>query len=140
IFFGGAARRYPELTFAFLEGGVGWACSLYADLIGHSDKRNREALENTNPARLDRTALLALAEKYGKPTVVEAIRRGEGLDDNGDGTGGVDDLDDYSACRITRKEDLPDLHVKRSDFGCPADAPINAWPLHRQANPMHARL
>src|SRR5260370_39201013 len=66
IFFGGVTRRFPELNFAFLEGGAGWACSLYADLICHWEKRNREALENTNPARLDRAALLALAERYGK--------------------------------------------------------------------------
>jgi predicted TIM-barrel fold metal-dependent hydrolase len=140
IFLGGVTRRYPELNFAFLEGGVGWACSLYADLIGHWEKRKRDALENTNPANLDRAGLLALAEKYGKPTVVEAIRRGEGLDDNGDGTGGVEDLDDYSACRITRKEDFNDLYVKRFYFGCEADDPINSWAFNRKANPMHARL
>src|SRR5713101_1459177 len=35
LFFGGVTRRFPDLNFAFLEGGVGWACMLYADLIGH---------------------------------------------------------------------------------------------------------
>ncbi|HEU5193421.1 MAG TPA: amidohydrolase family protein, partial [Methylomirabilota bacterium] len=44
IFFGGVTRRFPGLNFAFLEGGVGWACGLYADLIGHWEKRNRQAL------------------------------------------------------------------------------------------------
>ena len=53
-------RRFPELNFAFLEGGVGWAASLFADLIGHWEKRNRDALENTNPANLDHAELLAL--------------------------------------------------------------------------------
>src|ERR1700683_2736065 len=33
-------RRFPSLKFAFLEGGVGWGCSLYNDLIGHWAKRN----------------------------------------------------------------------------------------------------
>src|SRR5213594_1326743 len=127
IFFGGVTRRFPELNFGFLEGGVGWACSLYADLIGHWEKRKRDALENTNPARLDRKGLLALAEKYGKPTVIDAVRRGDGLDDNGDGSGGVEDLDDYSRCKIRRKEDIHDLYVKRFYFGCEADDPINAW-------------
>ncbi|PYM92171.1 MAG: amidohydrolase [Candidatus Rokuibacteriota bacterium] len=140
IFFGGVTRRFPELNFAFLEGGVGWACSLYADLIGHWEKRKRDALENTNPARLDRAALLAYAEKYAKPSVLEAVRRGEGLDDNGDGTGGVEDLDDYSRCEITRKQDFHDLYVKRFYFGCEADDPINAWAFDRKANPGKARL
>jgi predicted TIM-barrel fold metal-dependent hydrolase len=140
IFFGGVTRRFPELNFAFLEGGVGWACSLFADLIGHWEKRKLDALENTNPASLDRAGLLALVEKYGKPTVVEAVRRGEGLDDNGDGTGGVPDLDDYARCQITSKQDFHDLYVKRFFFGCEADDPINAWAFNRKANPMRARL
>ena len=140
IFLGGVTRRFPELNFAFLEGGVGWACSLFADLIGHWEKRKLDALENTNPASLDRAGLLTLVEKYGKPAVVEAVRRGEGLDDNGDGTGGVPDLDDYSRCRITGKQDFHDLYVKRFYFGCEADDPINAWAFNRKANPMRARL
>jgi predicted TIM-barrel fold metal-dependent hydrolase len=140
IFLGGVTRRFPELNFAFLEGGAGWACSLFADLIGHWEKRKLDALENTNPASLDRAGLLALAEKYGKPAVVEAVRRGEGLDDNGDGTGGVPDLDDYARCQITSKQDFHDLYVKRFFFGCEADDPINAWAFNRKANPMRARL
>jgi predicted TIM-barrel fold metal-dependent hydrolase len=140
IFFGGVTRRFPGLNFAFLEGGVGWACGLYADLIGHWEKRNRQALDNTNPASLDQRALLALAEKYGKPSVVEAVRRGEGLDDNGNGTGNVADLDDYAACKITRKEDIRDLFVPRFYFGCEADDPVNAWAFNRKANPMGVRL
>jgi hypothetical protein len=140
LFFGGITRRFPELNFAFLEGGVGWACALYADLIGHWEKRNPHGLENTKPQNLDRRTLLALVEKYGQPAVVEAVRRGEGLDDNGDGTGGVEDLDDYSRCRITRKEDIRDLYVDRYYFGCEADDPLNAWAFNRRANPMRARL
>ena len=42
----------PDLKFAFLEGGVGWACNLYADLIGHWKKRNLERWPTVNPANL----------------------------------------------------------------------------------------
>src|SRR5262249_6589978 len=45
LFWGGVTRRFPDLNFAFLEGGVGWACMLYADLIGHWEKRNGRAIE-----------------------------------------------------------------------------------------------
>src|SRR5207247_9964079 len=113
---------------------------LFADLVGHWEKRHRDALENTNPASLDRLALLALAEKYAQPGMLEAVRRGDGLDDNGNGTGGVENLDDYSRCEITRKEDIRDLFVPRFYFGCEADDPINAWAFNRKANPMNARL
>jgi predicted TIM-barrel fold metal-dependent hydrolase len=140
LFFGGITRRFPDLNFAFLEGGVGWACMLYADLIGHWEKRNRQAIESTNPAKLDRAALLEFAQKYGRDPVVEAIRRGEGLDDTSGQTGGVEDIDDYYRCKITRKEDIKDLFVPRFYFGCEADDPTNAWAFNRRSNPMGSRL
>ena len=142
LFFGGVTRRFPDLNFAFLEGGVGWACMLYADLVGHWDKRNRHAIESTNPGKLDRAALLEFAQTYGRDAVVEAVRRGDGLegDSNSKLTGGIEDLDDYFRCEIERKEDLRDLFVPRFYFGCEADDPINAWAFNRRANPMGARL
>jgi predicted TIM-barrel fold metal-dependent hydrolase len=140
LFFGGVTRRFPELNFAFLEGGVGWACMLYADLIGHWEKRNRQAIESTNPAKLDRGALLELAQQYGQDAVVTALSRGDGVDADSTLTGGVEDLDDYFRCRIERKEDIRELFVPRFYFGCEADDPINAWAFNRRANPMGARL
>src|SRR5881275_2490444 len=80
LFFGGVTRRFPDLNFAFLEGGVGWASMLYADLVGHWEKRNRQALEHTNPHNLDRARLLDFARTYASPAVAEAVSRGEGLD------------------------------------------------------------
>jgi len=140
LFLGGVTRRFPDLNFAFLEGGVGWACMLYADLLGHWEKRNRQAIESTNPAKLDRAALLDFAQKYGRDAVVEAVRRGEGLDTDASLTGGIEDVDDYFRCRIERKEDIRELFVPRFYFGCEADDPINAWAFNRRANPMGARL
>jgi predicted TIM-barrel fold metal-dependent hydrolase len=140
LFFGGVTRRFPDLNFAFLEGGVGWACMLYADLIGHWEKRNGQAIASTNPARLDRGALLDLARKYGRERMVEAIARGEGLDDNGNLTGGVENLDDYFRCQIQGKEDIRELFIPRFYFGCEADDPVNAWAFNRRANPLKARL
>ncbi|MBV8358723.1 MAG: amidohydrolase family protein, partial [Deltaproteobacteria bacterium] len=64
LFLGGVTRRFPALKFAFLEGGVGWACQLYADLIGHWKKRNYDALAEVNPANLDRQLLGEMFEKY----------------------------------------------------------------------------
>src|SRR3989475_93951 len=142
LFFGGVTRRFPDLSFAFLEGGVGWGCMLYADLVGHWEKRNRQAIERTNPNKLNHTALLQFAQKYGGEAVVQAVRRGEGLegDSNSKLTGGIEDLDDYFRCKIERKEDIRDLFVPRFYFGCEADDPINAWAFNRRANPLGARL
>src|SRR5262245_53295879 len=142
IFLGGITRRFPQLNFAFLEGGVGWACMLYADLIGHWEKRNRKAIEWTNPDNLDVKALLGYAEKYGQEALIDGVRRGEGLegDSNSKLTGGLEDLDDYFRCKIGAKSDIKDLFVPRFYFGCEADDPVNAWAFNKKANPMGARL
>jgi predicted TIM-barrel fold metal-dependent hydrolase len=140
MFFGGVTRRFPDLNFAFLEGGVGWACMLYADLIGHWEKRNGRAIESTHPSKLDKKALLDFAQKYGRDSMVEAIGRGEGLDESSGLTGGVEDVDDYYRCKIAKKEDIRDLFVPRFYFGCEADDPVNAWAFNRKSNPMGARL
>src|SRR5215468_1607372 len=60
IFLGGVTRRYPELNFGFLEGGAGWACSLFADLIGQREQCKRDHQQNPTPASLNRAGLLAL--------------------------------------------------------------------------------
>jgi len=64
---------------------------LYADLVGHWDKRNGEAIKSTHPAKLDRARLLELARKYGREEVAEAVGLGEGLDETKAMTGGVED-------------------------------------------------
>ena len=142
LFLGGVTRRFPALRFAFLEGGVGWACMLYADLIGHWEKRNRRALEHTDPRSLDRALLMELVGRYGSEDVAAALRARDGWPDPDavGATGGLADLDDYAACRIERKEDLRDLFVPRFYFGCEADDPINAWAFDRRVNPFGARL
>ncbi len=53
IFLGGVTRRFPELRFAFLEGGVGWACQLFGDLLEHWERRSAKALERMDPRKLD---------------------------------------------------------------------------------------
>src|SRR6266566_304774 len=135
-----ARKLRSRLNHPIIEGGVGWACMLYADLIGHWDKRNRQAIEATNPDKLDLGALLGYAQKYGGGALVEAVRRGEGLegDSNSKLTGGLEDLDDYFRCKIGAKSDLRDLFVPRFYFGCEADDPVNAWAFNKKANPMGA--
>ena len=103
MFLGGVTRRYPNLNFGFLEGGVAFAVLLYADLINHWVLRNREALEYTNPALLDLNMLYELTEQYGAKEMYDAIRDGKGISTRSDEstTGGLNDLDDYSACEIS---------------------------------------
>ena len=61
LILGGVTHRFPDLRFAFLEGGVGWACNLVTDLVGHWERRRREAMEaQTRPTNLDRQELARL--------------------------------------------------------------------------------
>jgi predicted TIM-barrel fold metal-dependent hydrolase len=142
VFLGGITRRFPDLNFAFLEGGVGWACMLYADLVGHWEKRNGTAIQSTHPSKLDVARLLQYTERYGQPEMIEAVKRREGLEgDSGSALdGGVEDPDDYFRCKIQKKQDIKDLFVPRFYFGCEADDPVNAWAFNAKANPMGARL
>ena len=54
---GGVMHRFPELRFAFLEGGVTWAATLCSDLVGHFEKRHSDAIGRYDPDRLDRAQL-----------------------------------------------------------------------------------
>jgi predicted TIM-barrel fold metal-dependent hydrolase len=140
IFLGGVTRRFPKLRFAFLEGGVGWACQLFGDLIEHWERRNRKALERMDPRTLDRALLISLAEKYGDPEVAAALHARDGWPDkDANLTGGIEDLDDFSACKITRKEDWVDLYAKPFYFGCEADDRMNGTAFSKN-NPFGAKL
>ena len=140
LFLGGVTRRFPKLKFAFLEGGVAWACSLYQDLVGHWEKRNPEALENYNPARLDTEAFDAFFARYAE----EAFKAGASSLTSV--TGGLtahiqeEKVDEYGPCRIESVEDIRDLFVEPFFFGCEADDPSNAWAFAKHVNPLGARL
>jgi hypothetical protein len=141
IFLGGVTRRFPELRFAFLEGGVGWGAQLFGDLIEHWERRGAKALERMDPKKLDRKLLMSLVEKYGYDDMAAALRERDGYP-SPEGqhlTGGRDDLDDFAACKITRKEDWVELYAKPYYFGCEADDRMNATAFGR-GNPFGSRL
>jgi hypothetical protein len=117
------------LNFAFLEGGVGWGCSLYNDLIGHWAKRNLKALEEINPANLDRALLVRLFEQYGGKGVAGKIEqlKTEARALSPRTADPQASLDDFAACGIEHPEDIRELFVPRFYFGCESDDPINSW-------------
>ena len=141
IFLGGVTRRFPELRFAFLEGGVGWASQLFGDLIEHWERRSAKALERMHPDKLDRAKLMSLVEKYGYSDIATALRERGGLPDPEQAylTGNVENIDDFSACQITRKEDWVDLYAKPYYFGCEADDRMNATAFGHN-NPFGSKL
>ena len=139
---GGVTERFPNLRFAFLEGGVGWACNLYSDLIGHWEKRNKKFLDTTlKPTILDRVELRRLMEKYAKGhkrlenKIDEIIR--SGLDIEYDMP--VEELvardldsDDFSHVKAESKADIERLFARNFYFGCEADDPMTAVAFNKK--------
>jgi hypothetical protein len=136
LFMGGVTRRFPDLAFAFLEGGVAWAVTLYSDLLGHWQKRNRAAMDHLDPAGIDRAVFADLFARYGGPWVEAAARGGAMARAQED----PNTLDEWAACEITRAEDLRDLFVPRFYFGCEADDPLTATAFDTRLNAFGARL
>ncbi len=141
LFLGGVTRRFPDLRFAFLEGGVGWGCQLFADLIEHWERRGAKGLAYMDPRKLDRKLLRGLVDKYGYEDMAAELDRRDGWpqweEDNL--TGGVTVHDDFAACAISRKEDWVDLYAKPYYFGCEADDRMNVTAFGK-ANPFGARI
>jgi predicted TIM-barrel fold metal-dependent hydrolase len=153
LFLGGVTFRFPSLRIGFLEGGAGWACSLYGDLFEHWEKRNRRCIDDFDPARLDVAALARELEAVA-PEVGERLRANgfaatfPGLTlvsgwvpEAGWGAGkDAALLDDFAACRIERKQDIHDHFVPNFFFGCEAEDSSVAWASDRKRNKLGARL
>jgi predicted TIM-barrel fold metal-dependent hydrolase len=142
LFLGGVTRRFPQLNFAFLEGGAGWACNLYSDLIGHWKKRNPVALEEIDPANLNRELLAHLFRQHASAGVADKLDHTAFESDNLSPKTADPNalLDDFAPCQIEHPRDVHDLFVPRFFFGCEADDPANAWAFSQKANPFGARL
>jgi len=141
LFLGGVTRRFPELNFAFLEGGVGWSCQLFADLIEHWERCGAKGIANMDPSKLDRALLKSLVDQYGYADfAVELDRRDGGPSrEEDEATGGLTVFDDFAACEIARKQDWIDLYAMPYYFGCEADDRMNATAFGR-GNPFGAKL
>jgi hypothetical protein len=130
IVLGGVTRRFPDLPFAFLEGGAGWAAALQLNLVEHLEKRTVAMMQRyLKPTNLDATEFAALWERfadgplqgqldrqYGPMTPVSPFISPKELTERE-----VDDVDDFAASGITSKHDIQDLFAHRFFFGAEAD-------------------
>jgi hypothetical protein len=141
---GGVARRFPELRFTFLEGGVSWACQLYADLLGHFENRNRDQVHAYDDANLDIDLAVSLFEQYARGRVTgdadrfttvmrRAAAAARAFDES-------TETDDFADAAITTADDIVDMFTRQFAFGCEADDPMNALAFERGKLPRGARL
>jgi len=134
LFLGGVTRRFPGMNFAFLEGGVAWAASLYSDIVGHWQKRNLGALRtNLDPRLIDRDLLTAMAARYAPDAALGGGLLGRPAEPD-------DMLDEWAACGIETAADIKALFADRFYFGCEADDPLTALAFRTELNPFGAEL
>jgi predicted TIM-barrel fold metal-dependent hydrolase len=138
LFLGGVTRRFPQLRFALMEGGVGYACNLFADIVSHWEKRGGHAIGDLDPGRLDVSALMKLMQEWGDERVRANLEPIESYLTAGEPT--PPRLDEFEAVGAQTAEELRDLFVPRFYFGCEADDPTVAWAFNDRLNPLGARL
>jgi predicted TIM-barrel fold metal-dependent hydrolase len=137
LFFGGVTRRFPDLRFGFLEGGAAWATALYARLVEHWKKRNYEAMQRLDPARIDAALLGQLIDEFGHER--QKLYRDKVAKDAIFGDR-MEELDDWRDCKITHPEDIRDLFVPNFFFGCEGDDRSAAASFDSRMNPYGASL
>jgi predicted TIM-barrel fold metal-dependent hydrolase len=141
LFFGGVPMRFPQLRFAFLEGGAAWAAGLFSDTLGHWEKRNRDAISRYDPAALDRPQLEQLFAQHAHGRMRERLDRlDEGLSMLSEPIVGDDVVDEFAESLVSGPEDIAEIFTTRYFFGCEADDPMTALAFDRSRNPMGVQL
>jgi hypothetical protein len=134
LFLGGVTRRFSDLNFGFLEGGVAWAASLYADLVGHFEKRSGQAMRRLDPSHVDWDEFADLFARYGgewagmAPEPTTYPEQDLAL------------LDEFEAVGIEAAEEIRALFVTPFFCGCEADDPMTVTAYNTKANPFGARF
>ncbi len=142
LFMSGVTHRFPDLRFAFLEGGTGWAVNLYNDIIGHWEKRNRENVYRYDPRRMDLGQMSDLFERYGSEVLerLDSSALSSLLSPMGESFEVEEMVDEWQAIGISQGEDIRERFVPSFFFGCEADDPMNAMAFDTRLNGFGARL
>jgi predicted TIM-barrel fold metal-dependent hydrolase len=147
LIFGGVVKRFPMLRFGMLEGGVGWACNLFTDLIAHWEKRNGAAMErHVRPTNLDKNLLKDLFTQFGgrayedkmdellsSTSIVPPFKTNEELTER---EYALQQLDDFAAAGVSSADELRRQFADHFYFGSEADDPMTAWAF-REPHTLH---
>ena len=141
LFLGGVPKRFPQLRFGFLEGGVAWARSLFCELIGHWEKRNGEAVQHYNPLKTDRKLFGELLERYGTGALRGDAERLLGRANYGGfGAGDPAQIDEWAQSGVRALEDIRDIFRDQFFFGCEGDDPLTMMAYRPMGTPFDLRL
>jgi predicted TIM-barrel fold metal-dependent hydrolase len=145
LLMGGVPLRFPALRFTFLEGGAAWGAQLYADVLGHFAKRNKDAVGMFSDARVDLGEAARLFGQWADgpiaalgPRFMASLERVVGAAQTLEAGG--EDLDDFAESGITSEADIVDVFTRQFAFGCEADDPMNSLAFASGLLPHGARL
>ncbi len=142
LIFGGVAARFPELRFAFLEGGVHWGAALYNSMFEYWEKRNIKTLmENLDPEKVDVDLLVEMFGRYGNDYLTAKRIRANPHHPTS-AVPGPDNraTDEWAELGIRRPGDIRDMFRDRFFFGCEADDRMNAVAFDTRLNTYRIRL
>ncbi len=135
VFMGGVAHRFPELRWAFLEGGVAWGVNLLSDVIGHWEKRNRDAIGLYDPSAIDMDELGRLFDAYAPSSSHEhRPRLGEALHMLSEPDEDPATIDEFALSGVAGVDDILAIW-DRFHFGCEADDPMTVIGFDRTVTP-----
>jgi predicted TIM-barrel fold metal-dependent hydrolase len=138
LFMGGVLRTFPQLPFAFLEGGVGWAAQLFADLVSHFGKRNHAARTAFRQTYLDDGEVRALLAQYSEGRIANSATE---IADKLYRPKPDDPLfDDFTEAHIDSAEQIRDVFANQLYFGCEADDPLASLAFNTKSLPFGATL
>ena len=137
LLMGGVTRRFPDLHFAFLEGGVAWAAQLYADVLGHYEKRNTDVVGMFDPRRFDLDQCAQLLDGFATGRIADRRERYERNAAKAKAAAPSDTLgfDDFAESQLTDPEQIVDIFTRQFHFGCEADDPLNALAFNGRVLP-----
>lgn len=128
LFLGGVSKRFPTLTFAFLEAGCAWACQLLGNLEEYWEKRNVDVMMKRRLNDGDIQEFRKYLGKHGG-NIAKADMDLKWMDYwlGGFPDSVPDEPDEFRHIGITDEHELKDLFVPNFYFGCEADDPSAAF-------------
>jgi predicted TIM-barrel fold metal-dependent hydrolase len=148
LFLGGVTYRFPKLRVGLLEGGAAYGSNLYADLVGHWEKRSGEAVQKYNPDKLKVEYLHQLYREYADRATLDRLGSVEDLakvafgvdSDRNARDQDFNKLDEFAAAHIEKIEDIRDRFVPNFYFGAEADDPTVAHAFNSKVHPLGVEL
>jgi predicted TIM-barrel fold metal-dependent hydrolase len=125
LLFAGVPTRHPRLRFAFLEGGVGWGASLYADLAEHFGKRSGDAIRHYDPREIDVSLMRSIFEEKGTASM---HRHADQLERSLQPLNPVFEPipDEFASTGFTSVDHIREVFERSYFFGVEGDDPMNA--------------